>query len=334
MSEFADELTELIANLVKDVDDPPDGQLPGQWRQIQELGLVGIGIDEESGGSGGELDDLVVVIRELARAGVGTPIVEASTAAFAIGMAEHDSFDTIVVNHVANLSSPILTADLGLVPFATLADRLVIVGDSEVAVVPLSQPGVAIDAKTDVSGLPVGRVRLSRVSCQPVQHVSDLDDVIERLTLARSAALLGCAYGAYDLTRRYVTEREQFGAPLIKIPAVSAALAQMSVTIRNAQSAVDRAISIAADADSTPLRRFGAVAGARIATGRMASLVARTAHQLHGAVGVTLEYGLHRFTRKLWAWRDADTAERVWSSRFGATVLSVDEAALWDEISA
>lgn len=332
MSEFARELTELIENLTKGVDDARDGQLSEHWSQVSELGLAAIGIAEEASGSGGELNDLVVVIRELARVGIGTPIVEASAAAFAIGIAEPDTFDSIVVNHVVNSTGPTLTADLGSVPFAAFAGRLVIVGDSEVAVVPLSQAGVTIDPDVDLAGLPAGRVRLTAATCHVIQQPPGVADVIERLAIARSAALLGSAYGAYELTRRYVAQREQFGAPLIKIPAVSAGLAQMSVTIRNAQSAVDRAIALAV-AGVAPIQRFSAVASARIATARMATLVARTAHQLHGAVGVTHEYELHRHTRKLWAWRDADWAERVWSGRLGAAVMSVDEPTLWDQLS-
>jgi acyl-CoA dehydrogenase len=148
------------------------------------------------------------------------------------------------------------------------------------------------------------------------------------------AALLGSAYGAYDLTRQYVADRQQFGAPLIKIPAVSGALAQMAVRIRNAQSAIDRAVAVCSDGDSTPLRRFAAVASARVTTAGVATLVAQWAHQLHGAVGVTSEYGLHRHTRMLWALRDADESERMLSSRLGNVVLSGGEAALWDEIFA
>jgi enoyl-CoA hydratase/carnithine racemase len=179
-----------------------------------------------------------------------------------------------------------------------------------------------------------GARALYRAAVQHLPEAALAADVIERLALARSAALLGSAYGAYELTRRYVTEREQFGAPLIKIPAVAAAVAQMSVRIRTTQSAVDRAVALCTDPDAAPLRRFGAVASARITAAGMATHLARTAHQLHGAVGVTREYGLHRHTRKLWAWRDADAAERTWSSQLGATVLSVNEGTLWDQISA
>jgi len=82
------------------------------------------------------------------------------------------------------------------------------------------------------------------------------------------------------------------------------------------------------------LRRFGAVASARVTAAGTATLVARSAHQLHGAVGVTQEYALHRHTRNLWNWRDADESERAFSGRLGAMALAVDENTLWNQILA
>lgn len=332
MSEFANELTELIRSLAKDTEDP-GGETPSPWRTINELGLVTIGIAEDAGGSGGGLADLLVVIRELARAGIGTPIVEASTAAFAIGPPERDAYDTIAVNRVVNLAAPTLTTRVA-VPFAPDADRLVLVGDSDFVVVSLAQAGVEIDVSTDIAGLATGHVRLNGATYQQVASAPDASSIVDRLALARSASLLGSAYGAYDLTRGYVAERKQFGAPLAEIPAISAGLAQMAVRIRHAESAVERAIEVCTHTSAPALRRFGAVASARVATAGMATLVARTAHQLHGAVGVTHEYGLHRFTRRLWAWRDADEPERAWSGRLGAMALAVDENTLWNQILA
>jgi len=220
------------------------------------------------------------------------------------------------------------------VPFAALAGRIAIVGDSDIAVIPLRQDGVEVETSTDIAGLSVDRIRLDHASCEPVPGPPEPHAATDRLTLARSAALLGSAYGAYDLTRQYVTDRQQFGAPLINIPAVSGALAQMAVRIRNARSAVDRAVEVCTDGDSAPLRRFAAVASARVTTAGVATLVAQSTHQLHGAVGVTHEYGLHRYTRMLWALRDADESERMLSGRLGNEVRSAGEPALWDEISA
>ena len=330
MSEYAAELIELVQNLAEDADTPADGTVTRLWGTVQELGLTGIGIAEDAGGSGGELADLMVVIRELGRAGIATPIVEAATAAFAVGIEDTDGFDTVVVTSGPNGDLPVLTADLGRVAFAQEAQRIVILGDDGIAVVAVADADVMPVA--DIAGLPMARVRVHDAPC--VRPDVDVAAVDERLTLARSAALIGNCWGAYALTKQYVAQRHQFGAALLAIPAVSTSVAQMAVTVRAAESALNRAIAVCGRADSTELQRLGAVSSARISAAQAATTVARSAHQLHGAVGVTREYQLHRFTRALWAQRDADRSERAWRNRLGATTLAVGEDLVWDELTA
>jgi acyl-CoA dehydrogenase len=321
MSEFADELTDLVHDLAKDAAPAVDGQLSDVWPKVQELGLAGIGIAEKAGGSGGELSDLLVVIRELARVGIDTPIVEAATAAFVVGPAGEGTFDTVATS---------ADSGLGLVSFAPLARRAVVVGTSDVAVFELAEADIV--PAVDIAGRPAGQVRLTDAPC--THPAITPEAVMERLALARSAALIGGCRGAYDMTKKYVIDRHQFGAPLIKIPAVSTNLAHMVVGIRTAESALGRALAITGDPAATDLRRLGAVAGARVAAAQCATAVARTAHQLHGAVGITTEYGLHRYTRSLWAQRDADESELRWCERLGAAARGVDEDAFWAQLTA
>jgi acyl-CoA dehydrogenase len=335
VSEFARELTDLIRNLAEDAGEKADDYTASVWGQVCELGLAGIGMPEDKGGSGGSLADLVVVVRELARAGVSTPIVEASTAAYAVdAAAAGESFDTIVAIPDLDVSSKVITADLARVPFVDAASGLVIVTDSSVVTVPLAGESVTVKPGHDIADLPDGCVNLDGASVAHILAGPTAPQVIDRLALARSAALLGSAWGAYELTRKYVMEREQFGAPLIKIPAVSTTLAQMAVRIRFADSALDRATTVCADAHTPELRRFGAVSAARISAAAAATLVARSSHQLHGAVGITAEYGLHRYTSRLWAQRDSDESEFAYCRRLGARVRSEGEIELWDGISA
>ncbi|HEX9833075.1 MAG TPA: acyl-CoA dehydrogenase family protein [Mycobacterium sp.] len=321
MSEFADELTNLARDLTKDAGPVVDGQLSDLWPKVQELGLVGIGIAEEAGGSGGELTDLLVVIRELARAGIDTPIVEAATAAFVVGASEDGRFDTVVTSG---------DTDLGVVTFAAVARRAVVLGSGGITVVELADAEVT--PLVDIAGRPAGRVRLA--DTPRIRLEVSADAALERLALARSASLIGTCWGAYDLTKQYVVDRHQFGAPLIKISAVSTNLAHMVVGIRTAESALRRALAVSSDPAATDLQRLGAVAGARIAAAQCATAVARTAHQLHGAIGITTEYGLHRYTRALWAQRDADESELGWCGRLGAAALAVDEDVFWDQLTA
>ena len=329
MSEFARELTDLIRNLAADA-----GDTGSVWGQVCELGLAGIGMPEDKGGSGGSLADLGVVVRELARAGLSTPIVEASTSSYAVDAAAGESFETIVVAPDLDVSSNAVTANLTQVPFADRATGLVIVTASSVVTVPLAGESVTVEPSHDIADLPDARVNLAGASVAHISGGPGAAQVIDRLALTRSAALLGTAWGAYELTRKYVMEREQFGAPLVKIPAVSTTLAQMAVRTRFAQSALDRATAACADAHTPELHRFGAVSAARINAATAATLVARTSHQLHGAVGITAEYDLHRYTSKLWALRDADQSEFAYCGRLGARVREKGEIELWDSISA
>ena len=55
--------------------DSPDENRPGFWQDMVELGWLGLHVDEEHGGSGYGLPELVVVIEELGRAVAPGPFV-------------------------------------------------------------------------------------------------------------------------------------------------------------------------------------------------------------------------------------------------------------------
>lgn len=57
------------------------------------------------------------------------------------------------------------------------------------------------------------------------------------------------------------------------------------------------------------------VAAAAALVDRVATTVARLAHQLHGAMGITRESPLHRYTTLLWALRDQLGPARRWALR-------------------
>jgi alkylation response protein AidB-like acyl-CoA dehydrogenase len=71
-----------------------------------------------------------------------------------------------------------------------------------------------------------------------------------------------------------------------------------------------------------------AAATAKTLSGYAADWVGRTAHQVHGAMGVTIEYPLHRFTRRIWDWAIRDGATELWSARLGR-VATTTEGGAW-----
>jgi acyl-CoA dehydrogenase len=98
----------------------------------------------------------------------------------------------------------------------------------------------------------------------------------------------------------------------------------------------DAALALATEAAEGPVdpdRAAAAVTVARITTAAVATELARLAHQLHGAMGVTREYPLHRYTRRLWAWRDAVASERTWSDQLGRRTAALGEETAWMELT-
>ncbi|WP_406631266.1 acyl-CoA dehydrogenase family protein [Amycolatopsis sp. WGS_07] len=140
--------------------------------------------------------------------------------------------------------------------------------------------------------------------------------------ILRFQEMLGAAQGAVAEARRYVAERVQFGKPLTAIPAVRTMLGQLKVDVRQLETITREARN----------RLFGgddalafALATAREVAATVVPGIAQTAHQLHGAMGVTYEAALHWRTRLLWA--DCDEGAR-WGDD-GADAVPLDEAALW-----
>jgi acyl-CoA dehydrogenase len=76
------------------------------------------------------------------------------------------------------------------------------------------------------------------------------------------------------------------------------------------------------------------VASAKIRVGEAAGEGAAIAHQVLGAIGFTQEHVLHRYTRRLWAWRDDFGSESVWAVKLGRVVAAKGADALWPMLAA
>jgi len=74
---------------------------------------------------------------------------------------------------------------------------------------------------------------------------------------------------------------------------------------------------------------FLEVAAAKIRVGEAATEGAGIAHQVLGAIGFTQEHTLHRYTRRLWAWRDDFGNESAWAVKLGQLVAARGPDGLW-----
>jgi alkylation response protein AidB-like acyl-CoA dehydrogenase len=140
-----------------------------------------------------------------------------------------------------------------------------------------------------------------------------LGDTARALLVA--AAISGAADRVLAMTVTYAGERSQFGKPIGRQQAIQQQLAVMAEDC----VAVRMAVELAAASDAPDSLR---VAAAKSVASAAAPRVANTAHGVHGAIGISAEYDLQLYTRRLHEWRAALGSETRWNRELGHAALA------------
>ena len=151
------------------------------------------------------------------------------------------------------------------------------------------------------------------IAARPPQE----DQLILAGALLRVVQIAGALQGALDLSVRYAQERSQFGRPLSKFQAVQHMLAQLAGEAVATAAAARMACARMDEGDGSL-----AVAVAKLRAGRAVEKGAMLAHQIHGAIGVTLEYPLARLSRNMWRWSEDFGGQRHWAVAVGRAGLA------------
>ncbi|MFT3820907.1 MAG: acyl-CoA dehydrogenase family protein [Rubrivivax sp.] len=156
---------------------------------------------------------------------------------------------------------------------------------------------------------------------QPTELPGDAA-ALPALTAAAHAALAaGAMRRVFELTLQHCNDRQQFGKPLGKFQAIQHQLSVMAEQVAAVAIAAEAAFASSAHVPARlPALLPAAMAKAR--AGQATPRVADTAHALHGAIGVTEEYELQLYTRRLHDWRMAHGAETAWNRVVGEQVLA------------
>ena len=151
---------------------------------------------------------------------------------------------------------------------------------------------------------------------------------------ARAMQMSGALAAVLDIAVAYANERVAFERPIAKFQAVQHNLARLAGEAAAAMAAARSAADAIATALAAPHARvpraapgfddalFLEVAAAKIRVGEAAGVGAGIAHQVLGAIGFTREHVLHRFTQRLWAWRDDFDNESAWAVRLGTLIAT------------
>ncbi|CAN5757405.1 acyl-CoA dehydrogenase [soil metagenome] len=291
--------------------DAPDEVRPLFWADLADLGWLGLHIDEEYGGSGYGLPELVVVIEELGRAVAPGPFVPTVAASAVIshdgtaaqksrllpGLIDGSVTAGVGVGAGVSVSGGIANGQAGVVLGAGLADLLVITAGDDVLVLDRSRDGVSVEVPDNLDPTRrSGRVVLTNVA------VSE-DDIlpgaaasaVARARTLFAAEAVGGAADCVDSAVAYAKVREQFGRTIATFQAIKHHCANMLVAAESAVALVwDAARAEAEDEQQFRLIAAAAAAQAFPAYVRNAELNI----QVHGGIGFTWEHDAHLHLRR------------------------------------
>jgi alkylation response protein AidB-like acyl-CoA dehydrogenase len=307
----------------------PVGYDPALWAQLTELGVVGALFPPEAGGFGGEGFDIAVVFEALGGALSTEPMLGAVMAAPILqGRAEHAALieQIIAGSSIVALACEeaeatlwdmpraaarpsgdgwILNGAKAVVAHAEAAHQFIVSAviegseDQGLFLLPADAKGVTVQGYGLVDGGRGGEVLLSDVSGQLIAAGAEAEAA---LASARAAGLLALSAEALGVMERiktdtleYLRARIQFGTPIGSFQALQHRMATVLLEIEQARSAV---INAAAALAGAPLERDKAGAAAKVTIGRVGSLTAEEAIQMHGGIGMTWELAMSHYAKR------------------------------------
>jgi len=170
-------------------------------------------------------------------------------------------------------------------------------------------------------GVSLDRVPVAELAPASIAYEAAVETLSRRCALARAVAMAAALQRTAELTIVYAGQRVQFGQPIARFQAVQTHLARLASEAQRVAVVVDAAQAALGEHDD-PQLDLALICAARTLAGEAAVLGARLAHQVHGAIGVTMEYPLQRFTRRLWEWEARDGTAVRWAQRLGADAMT------------
>ena len=130
----------------------------------------------------------------------------------------------------------------------------------------------------------------------PDDGLSLVERVVDEAIAALCAEAVGAMERMHELTVDYLKIRKQFGVPIGKFQVLQHAAADMFVALEQARSMTMLA-TMMCEVDDAVARR-SAISAAKVQIGKSGKFVGETAIQLHGGVGMTMEFPVgHYFKR-------------------------------------
>ena len=281
---------------------------PAFWAELSGLGLLGLHLPEEHGGSGFGLTETLVVAEQMGRylaPGPFVPTVIASAVLAVAGpadlrkrlltaLADGSMIGAAALGGEVTCANGAATGKAGVVISGHLADVLLVPAGDDVLVIEKSAGGVQAEVPANLDqSRRAARVRLDAAPATVLPGARGLLTAVARAVLAAEAA--GIAGETTEQAAEYAKIRQQFGRPIATFQAVKHHCANMLVAAELAAAAAWDA-GRAGTGGGDQLRYTAAIAAALAVPAAVSN--ASLNIQVHGGIGFTWEHDAHLYLRR------------------------------------
>ena len=312
-----------------------DGWSRDVWRELADMGLLGLPFADEDGGFGGGGVETMIVMEALGKALSLEPyfatVVLAGGALRHAATAEQKAARVpalIAGEHIMALAHQestgprhsltatttarrdgdgwVLNGSKIAVLHGASADELVVSAQTEnglsLFLVPANATGVVVQGRKGYDGIPVADISFNAVTV-PTDGMLGSDgagaDILAQVFDEANAALVAEAVGAMadtvNVTSDYLKTRTQFGVAIGSFQGLQHRAVDMLIALELSRS---MAMLAALSLTLPKAQRVRNIAAAKVQIGRSGRFIGQQAVQMHGAIGITAEYKVgHAFKR-------------------------------------
>jgi alkylation response protein AidB-like acyl-CoA dehydrogenase len=317
----------------------PIGFEEARWERFAEMGWLALAVPESAGGLSGSIEDVALLNVAFGKSLAAEPYVSTAVLAnHVIQQSADDERAAGLLGEIAAGSLRLALAHLEkgsdpLSPSAgqttarrsggefVLDGRKLLALDAPSAgtlivsaridgeegtglfLVSTASPGLTIDSYPLVDGTRAADIGLAGVIVPSADLLVSgnrgaevLREAIDRAVIAFMAQAVGAMEASLKICGDYVKERKQFGVTIGSFQAIQHMLSDMFVAAHQARSMLYHAL---ANAEASPEQRSAAISAARIVVGEAGQLVSRSGIQVHGGYGLTDEYAIGHYFRRL-----------------------------------
>jgi len=330
----------LPKTAVKEIEESEAGYSPEMWREMAELGWMGLALPERYGGGGMSFLDLAVLLEEIGLAclpgpffstvvlgalsilDIGSeeqkqeylPKIASGEAIFTLALTEAEArydADSIKLKATADKDGYVLSGTKLFVPDAHIADCLLCVartseqarpeGGITIFLVDAKSPGISHTVLKTIANDKLCEVVFDQVKVPEENILGELNQgwaevqkIVERAAAAKCCEMVGCIQQALDMTIDYAKERKQYGRPIGSFQVIQHYCADMAIDVEGTRLSTYQAAWMVSEG----LPCVEQVAMAKAWAGEACGRVMALAHQIHGAIGCSIDHDLQFYTRR------------------------------------